>query len=536
MNARKLNLVQVSLLAATVALFAGCKYKGSSSSGNPSSSGGGAITSAEKNSFEEVTAKLDKGGNFYLYLSTEQALSKLSQAITMYSNLFTQMPAPPDMGREGIARIFEVINNVIKDSGIEHISGLGVSSIAREPGFYYNKVILHHYAGQNDGALWTAFGKEVHPLKELDLLPENTAFASYCDLDIPLIWQTIEKELKQLHLPQVDQALAQLPDRFKGGAGIALNDVLNSLGGGYGVIFTLDESKQVSLPIPTAPMQIPEPGLALFAKVKNDAIFTRIDQLAIGNPLVSKPELNGVKTITVTIPLPLPISLRPTLARVGDYLFLTSSDGLLQEIMAVQSGKKSGYKATEEFKKLSQGVPTEGNNFSLISAKFGKSLTQAMQGVMSAGGAAMGGQSKMLQDLMASNSMTMAYSVGANGAEGWEAFGNGNKSMATTAVILPAAFVGGMLAAIAIPNFVRARTTSQQNACISNLRIIDGAKGQWALENHKQNTDTPTAQDITPYMGRGPAGEFPICPQGGHYIIGTVGEKPRCSIPGHELP
>jgi hypothetical protein len=283
-------------------------------------------------------------------------------------------------------------------------------------------------------------------------------------------------------------------------------------------------------------MQIPEPGLALFAKVKNDAIFTRIDQLAIGNPLVSKPELNGVKTITVTIPLPLPISLRPTLARVGDYLFLTSSDGLLQEIMAVQSGKKSGYKATEEFKKLSQGVPTEGNNFSLISAKFGKSLTQAMQGVMSAGGAAMGGQSKMLQDLMASNSMTMAYSVGANGAEGWEAFGNGNKSMATTAVILPAAFVGGMLAAIAIPNFVRARTTSQQNACISNLRIIDGAKGQWALENHKQNTDTPTAQDITPYMGRGPAGEFPICPQGGHYIIGTVGEKPRCSIPGHELP
>jgi len=534
MNTRKLNLVQVSLLTVAVALFAGCKNKESSPpTSNPS---GGAITSAEKNSFEEVTAKLDKGGNFYLYLSTEQALSKLSQAITMYSNLFTQMPAPPDMGRDGIARIFEVINNVIKDSGIEHISGLGVSSIAREQGFYYNKAVLHHYAGQNDGVLWTAFGKEAHPLKELDLLPENTAFASYCDLDIPLIWQTIEKELKQLHLPQVDQALAQLPDRFKGGAGIALNDVLNSLGGGYGVIFTLDESKQVSLPIPTAPMQIPEPGLALFAKVKNDAIFTRIDQLAIGNPMVAKTKLDGVNTISLAIPIPLPIHLKPTLARVGDYLFLTSSDGLLQEIMAVQSGKKSGYKATEEFKKLSQGVPTEGNNFSLISAKFGKSLTQAMQGVMSAGGAAMGGQSKMLQDLMASNSMTMAYSVGANGAEGWEAFGNGNKSMATTAVILPAAFVGGMLAAIAIPNFVRARTTSQQNACISNLRIIDGAKGQWALENHKQNTDVPTVRDLTPYIGRGPNGQFPVCPQGGTYTIGAINEQPRCSVPGHALP
>ncbi len=382
MNARILNLVQAGLLAGTVALFAGCKPKESATPpGTPAASPAhGGIASAEKNSFEAVTAKLDKGGNFYLYLSTEQALSKLSAAIATYSNLFTQMPAAPDMGREGMARIFEVIDNIIKDSGVAHISGLGISSIAREPGFYYNKLLVHHYAGENDGVIWSVFGKEAHPLKELDLLPENTAFASYSDLDVPLLWRTIQKELKQLHLPQVDQGLAQLPEQFKAGAGISLDDVLNSLGGGYGLILTLDESKQVSLPLPGAPMQIPEPGLALFAKVKNDAIFTRIDQLMIGNPMVSKPEVGGVKTLTVAIPLPLPISLRPTLARVGDYLILTSSDSLLQEIMAVQSGKKSGYKSTAEFKKLSQGVPAEGNNFSLISGKFGKDVNQAVPG------------------------------------------------------------------------------------------------------------------------------------------------------------
>ena len=71
----------------------------------------------------------------------------------------------------------------------------------------------------------------------------------------------------------------------------------------------------------------------------------------------------------------------------------------------------------------------------------------------------------------------------------------------------------GLLAAIAIPNFVRARTTSQTNACISNLRIIDGAKGQWALEQHKQNTDTPAGTDIQPYVGRGSAGELPDLPE-----------------------
>ena len=94
----------------------------------------------------------------------------------------------------------------------------------------------------------------------------------------------------------------------------------------------------------------------------------------------------------------------------------------------------------------------------------------------------------------------------------------------------------GLLAAIAIPNFVRARTTSQANACISNLRIIDGAKGQWALEVHKQNTDVPVGSDIQPYMGRGSAGELPTCPNDSSQQFATsyspmsVGVKPVCNI------
>ena len=53
-----------------------------------------------------------------------------------------------------------------------------------------------------------------------------------------------------------------------------------------------------------------------------------------------------------------------------------------------------------------------------------------------------------------------------------------------------------LLAAMAIPNFVKARDTAQKNACINNLRIINGAKQQWALENNKSAEDVPTAQDL----------------------------------------
>ena len=91
----------------------------------------------------------------------------------------------------------------------------------------------------------------------------------------------------------------------------------------------------------------------------------------------------------------------------------------------------------------------------------------------------------------------------------------------------------GLLAAIAIPNFVRARTTSQKNACINNLRQIDGAKQQWALENKKTSADAPpTSASLKPYLGRGTTGSnFPTCPASSvAYTIGSISTPPTCTL------
>jgi septal ring factor EnvC (AmiA/AmiB activator) len=71
------------------------------------------------------------------------------------------------------------------------------------------------------------------------------------------------------------------------------------------------------------------------------------------------------------------------------------------------------------------------------------------------------------------------------------------------------------------------------NACINNLREIDAAKQQWALENNKTAGAVPTAQDLLPYLADG---LFPVCPSGGIYTINAVNVPPTCSIPGHVLP
>jgi prepilin-type N-terminal cleavage/methylation domain-containing protein len=89
----------------------------------------------------------------------------------------------------------------------------------------------------------------------------------------------------------------------------------------------------------------------------------------------------------------------------------------------------------------------------------------------------------------------------------------------------------GLLAAVAIPNFVRARTTSVRQACIMNLRAIEGAKAQWAFEARKGNTDVPTDGDLF-----GPdkfIASKPTCPASGTYSLNDVSSKPTCSVPDH---
>ena len=95
-------------------------------------------------------------------------------------------------------------------------------------------------------------------------------------------------------------------------------------------------------------------------------------------------------------------------------------------------------------------------------------------------------------------------------------------------VIFP---IVGLMAAVAVPNFVKARDTALRNGCVANLRTIDGAKATWALENRKADGALPSDADLfgaTKYVP-----EKPVCKKGGIYAIGPVGTKPTCSIQDH---
>jgi len=114
---------------------------------------------------------------------------------------------------------------------------------------------------------------------------------------------------------------------------------------------------------------------------------------------------------------------------------------------------------------------------------------------------------------------------------------NHRKSGFTLVEIMIVVAIIGLLAAIAIPNFVKARTVSQKNACIANLKQIQGAKATWALENKKVDTDTPVDADL--FGAAAYIRTKPECPGGGAYTLNNVATDPSCSLAGsqnHVLP
>ncbi len=463
---KKISFFTLSLvLSSSLVFFTSCK-KSETTTEQTQPSGSKPLAaagqSAEKNSFQEVTSHLDPGGNLYLYFSTEQILNGLSAKTSNLRQLLGALPNLNEGDRDNIEKGLNIATNLIKSSGIEDVSGFGLSSIAREKEFYHAKAMLHHYKGKGSGFLWTLFGQKPHALDGLNLLSTNTAVAMFYDFDVPLLWNVIEKQVAQSGFTEAEQELQKLPQQFEAATGLKWDQVINSLGGEYGLVLTLNESKKISIPIPSGqPLEIPDPALMLVAKVKDDTIFNRVDEaLKSSGQSVFRTDEADLKMRTMALPLPLPIQLGPTIATSHGYLFVGSTDLVVKEALAVLAGKTPGLKSTPEFQRLAKDVPQEGNNFVFLSERFGNAMREIQTQALSMTHAS--GSQKELLSMFRSEHAPYVFSVGANTDEGWLGVSNGNQhpsKLFLAGAIVPAA----VSAAMVLPALAKAKQRAQQH-------------------------------------------------------------------------
>lgn len=100
----------------------------------------------------------------------------------------------------------------------------------------------------------------------------------------------------------------------------------------------------------------------------------------------------------------------------------------------------------------------------------------------------------------------------------------------TLVEIMIVVLILGILLSIAVPNWMKAREGARAKSCLENLRCIEGAKEQWAMENRKGSGDAVVEADLWPTYIKGSS--FPSCSGGGVYTLGAIGDPCSCSIHG----
>ncbi len=444
-----------------------------------------AFAPARKTSFKEVTSQLDPDGSVFVYLATDQWLAGLSTNVSRLRDVVENLPGIPAAGRERLGRVFKLLIEAIPRSGIEGISGVGVSGVQITEGLHRSKLVLHHNPGQGEGLLWNLFGGQAHPLRAMDMLPKTTALAAFGDLDAMRAWNFIERVVSDSGDSGLANGLGEWQRGFEQGAKLSWTNLLASFGGEAGIILTLDDSRKLTLPVPPQAVDLPEPGLIVAVKVNNDTLFERVSQELKANPQTEVKEEPGLKMCVMPLGLPLPVPVQVTVASSGDWFFAATAPELVRAALEARSGKAPGLGQSAQFKALRQYLPGEGNQFFCIDKRFSEAIREVQKQAMRSNLAA-AGQTALLESLLFSKAAAFGLVVGAHTPTGWEVVSVGNRDSPGTLLMAPVAGGIAVEAAMLLPALARAKARGQSITCAYNLKVIGTAFKAWALDNGNQ--------------------------------------------------
>jgi len=413
------------------------------------------VKSSGKNSYAQVTAKLDAGGDLYFYLNAEKVMKTAKTFFEMIGKAAETSASQSPADQAKATHVMAVISQFFENSGFSEISGLGASSVEMAPDLNHSKYVLYHRPDAGQGLIWHLAQSKPRELSELKMLPADTVLAKFGEFQVDYLWSWLKKQLEAAKLSEALTAVQKAEGELLK-TGIPLEKVLNSFSGRMGYVLTLNEKKMWTPPMGSSGLEIPEPALALVFSVKDSTIFDLLSQKL---PFAQTSEKDGWKKLQIPLP-PMPFTVEPIIAWKSDLLIIASNNVLFQSLLeAKESGR--GLTAGPEFKKYSERIPDLGNGFNYLSSRFFKTIQAVFNKVRPAETLKKEEieVSKMLNGLF-SKEMAL-YAVQQNTDEGLVFFINHSFDLGLAA-FLPASAAAGMISAIAIPNMMKMKEAANK--------------------------------------------------------------------------
>ncbi|MCX6564963.1 MAG: type II secretion system protein GspG [Candidatus Aminicenantes bacterium] len=431
---------------------------------------------AEPTSFNAVTAKLDAGGDLYAYFDTARFIRSVEELIANFAK------AAPFKADDKEAAVASFVIRLLGKSGLNEISGVGLSNVAVASGLQRTRMVVHHDPDKNTGLIWQLAQTGSRELTELDLLPADTALAAFNEFRLDRFWTWVKQELEASGIPGAVN-FAKQAEPMLAAQGMDLPKLLGSLTGSVGYVVTLDKERTISLPGGESALTIPEPGLGIVIGVKDATLF---DLLKSKLPMAAFSEKDGRKTLQFpSIPAPLP--LEPCVTADKGILIAASTPRLVDAILQARA-KGDGLVKADEYKELARNVPARGNGFAYVSPRLWRIYANFLEKA-----AAGKPEDKPFKDILFSMfpRELKAFGVMESRADGvvWTSCHNMNPEMM---VLMPLASVAGVAAAVAAPNLVKAADKAKVNGTQAVLKTVGIALEAYLI----QNGNSPSAKSF----------------------------------------
>lgn len=423
------------------------------------------IESVEKNSFYEVSSKLNLGGNLYMYLSTEKVIQTVDQFAGKLREILQTQAANLKNQKVNPLAVFDLVHRMVQNSGLMDISGVGLSAIAIGENLNHANFVIHHYPGKGQGLIWNLMEKTPRDLDEIKLLPAHTVMAGFADLKLKTLWNWIKKEVGESDIPDLKEAVLSAEPLLQS-QGIELEKLLDSLSGRVGLVMALDAENKSKIPLGQMTVDLPNPDLALVVSAEDPYLFDLLKKIM---PFAKKTEEKDGNKLVIPVPAGAPFPLKPVIWLKDKWLFIASNEEFVNAMLTARK-ENDGLVKTREFQKLSPHMPKKGNSFRFVSTRLFDLLMDIQQKAMAVSPAAQ--QEKIGREILDMFPKKFSlYQVTQNSKEGLVVTANTNLGIEYIA-LLPATAAAGMIAAVATPNLIMAAEKGKQKATMGDLKLI----------------------------------------------------------------